>query len=103
MLRDTVRQALVGVNDIERLMTRIVYGTANAKELRALESTISALPEIKTALADCNTAMLREIEGDIDLLTDVARKFAGQLWRSRPFLSAKAGLSEQAITKRSTA
>ena len=38
MLRDTVRQALVGVNDIERLMTRIVYGTANAKELRALES-----------------------------------------------------------------
>ena len=30
MLRDTVRQALVGVNDIERLMTRIVYGTAYA-------------------------------------------------------------------------
>ena len=91
MLRDTVRQALVGVNDIERLMTRIVYGTANAKELRALESTISALPEIKTALADCNTAMLREIESDIDLLTDVAEEIRRAIVEEPPFSIREGG------------
>ena len=91
MLRDTVRQALVGVNDIERLMTRIVYGTANAKELRALESTISALPEIKSALADCNTAMLREIESDIDLLTDVAEEIRRAIVEEPPFSIREGG------------
>ena len=91
MLRDTVRQALVGVNDIERLMTRIVYGTANAKELRALESTISVLPEIKTALADCNTAMLREIESDIDLLTDVAEEIRRAIVEEPPFSIREGG------------
>ena len=91
MLRDTVRQALVGVNDIERLMTRIVYGTANAKELRALESTISTLPEIKTALADCNTAMLREIESDIDLLTDVAEEIRRAIVEEPPFSIREGG------------
>ena len=91
MLRDTVRQALVGVNDIERLMTRIVYGTANAKELRALESTISALPEIKIALADCNTAMLREIESDIDLLTDVAEEIRRAIVEEPPFSIREGG------------
>lgn len=69
----------------------------------ALESTISALPEIKTALADCNTAMLREIESDIDLLTDVAEEIRRAIVEEPPFLSAKAGLSKQAITKRLTA
>ena len=40
MMRDSVREALTGVNDIERLMTRVVYGTANAKELKSLQYTI---------------------------------------------------------------
>lgn len=40
MLRDEVRQALTGISDIERLLTRIVYSTANAKELKSLQSTL---------------------------------------------------------------
>ena len=36
ILRDEIRQALTGVSDIERLLTRIVYSTANAKELKSI-------------------------------------------------------------------
>lgn len=71
MLRDAVREALTGVNDIERLMTRIVYGTANAKELKSLQFTIERLPSVKNNLAECSTALLKEIYHSIDLLQDV--------------------------------
>lgn len=47
MLRDEIRGALSGINDMERLMSRIAYSTANAKELRSLSATIGALPVIK--------------------------------------------------------
>ncbi|MGN1202587.1 MAG: DNA mismatch repair protein MutS, partial [Eubacterium sp.] len=47
MMRDGIREALSGVSDIERLMTRIVYGTANAKELKSLQYTIERLPLLR--------------------------------------------------------
>lgn len=92
MLRDTVRAALVGVNDIERLMTRIVYGTANAKELKALQNTISALPEIKNVLAGAASAMLKEIEADIDLLPDVGDLIDRAIVEEPPFSVREGGI-----------
>ena len=71
MTRDEVRDALGGINDIERLMSRVAYGTANAKELRSLSSTIGHLPVIKGAIAEEKTSMLKAIYRDIDLLDDV--------------------------------
>lgn len=71
MKRDKIRVALAGINDIERLMTRIAYGTANAKELKALQNTIGRLPEIKAEVAASSSALLKDIESNIDLLTDV--------------------------------
>ncbi len=70
--RDRIRNTLSGVNDIERLMTRIAYGTANAKELKSLEMTISHLPDIKKELQGASSALLKDIENGIDLLEDVA-------------------------------
>lgn len=71
MMRDDIRESLTGVNDIERLMTRIVYGTANAKELKSLQYTIEKLPEIKKTLSSSSSALLKEIYNGIDLLEDV--------------------------------
>lgn len=63
--------ALNGIYDLERLMTRVVYGSAGARELKSLAYTIEHLPEIKTLLSGCKSVMLREIERDIDDLADV--------------------------------
>lgn len=71
MTRDSVRESLMGINDIERLMTRIVYGTANAKELKSLQYTIEKLPAIKKTLSGLSSALLKEIYNGIDLLDDV--------------------------------
>ena len=71
MRRDEIRESLSGVRDMERLMSRIAYSTANAKELRSLSSTIEALPNIKNALNGCSCAKLKELDGAVDLLEDV--------------------------------
>ncbi len=71
LLRGDLTEALDGVHDLERLMTRIVYGTANARELRALADTVGRLPAIKKRLSSCKASLLQKIERAIDPLADL--------------------------------
>ena len=65
--------ALDGVYDMERLMTRVVYGNPPVKDMIALGATTARLPAIKELLGEVQCALLREIEQNIDPLEDVAR------------------------------
>ena len=65
--------ALDGVYDLERLMTRVVYGNPPVKDMIALGATTARLPTIKELLGEVQCALLREIEQNIDPLEDVAR------------------------------
>ena len=65
--------ALDGVYDLERLMTRVVYGNPPVKDMTALGATTARLPAIKELLGEVQCALLREIEQNIDPLEDVAR------------------------------
>ena len=47
ILRDSIAEELAGIYDMERLMTRVVYGSANARELRSLCGAAGHLPAIK--------------------------------------------------------
>ena len=64
---------LDGVYDLERLMTRVVYGNPPVKDMIALGQTAMRLPAIKELLGEVQCALLREIEQNIDPLEDVAR------------------------------
>ena len=74
VLRGEMTEYLTGIFDIERLMTRVVYGVANPKELQSLARTISRFAPLKQLLQTANCKMLKEIEGDIDVLEDVAAR-----------------------------
>ena len=65
--------ALDGVYDLERLMTRVVYGNPPVKDMIALGATTARLPAIKELLGEVQCALLRDIEQNIDPLEDVAR------------------------------
>lgn len=91
-MRDSVRECLVGINDIERLMTRIVYGTANAKELKSLQYTIEKLPLVKNALSEASSALLKDIFGGIDLLEDVKSLIDKAIVDEPPFSVREGGL-----------
>ncbi|MBR4305454.1 MAG: DNA mismatch repair protein MutS, partial [Ruminiclostridium sp.] len=66
ILLDSLMEYLSEMFDVERIMTRIVYGTANAKELKTLSQTIKQLVNIKGALSDIKSKMLVSVYDDID-------------------------------------
>ncbi|MBR6532980.1 MAG: DNA mismatch repair protein MutS [Clostridia bacterium] len=71
ILRGEVIESLYGIRDIERIMTKIVYGTANARDLLNLAQTIQKLPQIKSLLENVNSQKLKSIFSDIDVLEDI--------------------------------
>lgn len=71
ILLDSLMSYLSDMFDIERIMTRVVYGTANAKELKTLSQTIDQLYNIKGSMSNSKSKMLSGIYDDIDLLEDV--------------------------------
>ncbi len=72
ILRGELEEALRDVTDLERVMTRIVTGTVNCRDLLGLARGFRALPEVKRQLQSCGAPMLQKLEQAIDPLTDCA-------------------------------
>lgn len=69
--RDEFREYLNPIYDLERLITRISYQTANPRDLIAFRNSIEMLPPIRTLLADVDCALADEIKADFDCLEDL--------------------------------
>lgn len=69
--REEIRDILKNITDIERLVTRLVYGTANARDLKSLERTIKLLPAIKELLSGTKCDTLKRLYKSLDTLDDV--------------------------------
>lgn len=70
-LLDSITESLTGIFDLERIMTRVVYGSVNGKDLRALWSALTRLPQLKALAAECEATQLKAIEKQIDALEDI--------------------------------
>jgi DNA mismatch repair protein MutS len=57
---------------MERLTTRVVFGTASPRDLKALSAAAAKLPEIKAILSEMKTKLLTAINNDIDELSDMS-------------------------------
>lgn len=95
MMRGAVTERLGGVFDIERLMTRIVYGSANGRELRSLSSTIQKLPDLKRSLEGAHSAMLSDICRSIDPLEDICKLIDDSIVDDPPFSVREGGIIKQ--------
>ena len=69
--RADLKDALGHVFDIERLTTRILYGSATPREVKALGDTCAQLPEIKAQSAAGGAALLTELAEQVDALEDI--------------------------------
>ncbi len=69
--RDELREYLDTVYDLERLMGKVSYRSANARDLIAFSSSLEILPSIKYLLADMQAKELCEICSDLDPLSDL--------------------------------
>ena len=69
--RADLKEALSHVYDIERLTTRILYGSATPKEVKALGDTCVYLPQVRQLARQCTTPLLQELSGAVDPLEDL--------------------------------
>ena len=98
-LRENEIQLMVSVYDMERLMTRIVYNTANAKELLSLCTTLCNLPEIRENLENTNSNLLKYIYNEIDILSDVCSLIKVSIKEDAPFSVREGGLIKDGFNK----
>ena len=69
--RDEIREYLQPVYDLERLMTRVSYGTANPRDLIALRGSLSMFAPIRQVLEDFEGGLLSELRDDMDDFRDL--------------------------------
>lgn len=72
VLRGELSEGLSGIRDVERIITKTVYGTASPKDLLAISATAHRFPIIKGLLANSKCKLLKEIYNDIDTLEDIS-------------------------------
>ncbi len=70
-LREDLSEALTGVNDIERLMSRVSVGTANARDLASLCVSFSRLPFLHKILCKARSTILSVQAANLDTLDDI--------------------------------
>ena len=92
ILREEIKELLSNVLDLERLVTRIVYGTANARDLRAVANTVKILPELKEMLSQCRSDELSGLFGELETLEDIYAKIDTAIAENPPISIREGGM-----------
>ena len=92
VLREELAELFSCMLDLERLTARAVYGTANAKDLRAICQSIEKLPQIKALIAKLSSDSVKEIYNNIDTLEDIASLLSRALVDNPPFTVREGGM-----------
>ena len=91
-LLDTLQDGLNGIYDLERILTRIVYGSANGRELRSLWSALLKIPALKQSLAPCQAALLQKLREDLDELLNITDLIDRAIEEDPPFSIREGGI-----------
>ena len=93
--RADIQALLSSMLDLERLCAKSVYGTANAKDLRAICVGIEKLPEIKAILSSFKSENVREIANNIDTLDDIYELLSNAIVENPPFTVREGGMIKE--------
>ncbi len=90
--REELILCLREITDLERLIGRIVYGTANARDLRGLAGGLGKLPKLKELLRTRKAPLLQELTGQLDDLEELRGHIDGAIVEEPPFSVREGGL-----------
>ncbi|MCD7864132.1 MAG: DNA mismatch repair protein MutS [Lachnospiraceae bacterium] len=99
LCRDEVREYLNPIYDLERLIGRVSFGTANPRDFIALKAYLQMLPHIKTVLSDCKSGELNRIELEIDPLDDICGLIESAIVEEPPFSVREGGMIKDGYDK----
>ncbi len=90
--RDEIREYLNPIYDMERLLGKVSYKSANPRDLIAFASSMEMLPHIKTVLRDLDARLLHEIDEQIDGLEDLCELIKNSICDEPPMLIREGGI-----------
>ena len=91
-LRDAVAEQLKAVADLERIVSRVEVGSANARDLVALRSSLSVLPALKDVLANCQSKALQRLNSEIRQHRQLAVRLEQAIVDEPPFSVREGGM-----------
>ena len=91
-VRGELEEALRDVSDLERVMTRIVTGTVNCRDLLGLAKGLRALPQVKRQLQELESPLLVSLNGEIDPLEDCAERIESTIVDEPPLTVREGGI-----------
>ncbi len=90
--RDEIREYLNPIYDMERLLGKVSYKTANPRDLISFANSMEMLPHIKTVLKEFDAKLLREIDAQIDSLEDLFSLIKRSICEEPPLLIREGGI-----------
>lgn len=99
MDRDEIREYLGPVYDLERLISRISYQSANPRDLLAFRSSLEMLPHIRRILKDFSSAEMKQIYEDMDALEDICELIQAAIVDDPPLAMKEGGIIRDGYNK----
>ena len=90
--REEIREYLTPVYDLERLVTKITYGSANPRDLTAFGSSLTMLPPIRCIMEDLKAPLLQEIRETLDPLEDISGLIQAAIAEEPPLAMKEGGI-----------
>ena len=90
--RDEIREYLNPIYDLERLLGKVSYKTANPRDLIAFRNSLQMLPHIKTLLTDFDEKLLKEINEQMDDLSDICTLIEAAIEEEPPIAIKEGGI-----------
>lgn len=90
--REELREYLNPIYDLERLISRVVYQTANPRDLIAFKTSLQMLPPIRTLLEDFSSELLVRMKEDLDTLEDLCHLIEDSIEDDSPISVREGGI-----------
>jgi DNA mismatch repair protein MutS len=95
--RGKFRDALKGVQDLERLVARAAMGTAGPRDLVGLKQSIVLIPRLRTLVADLQAPLVRSLAAELDELADVRARIESAIIDDPPALAREGGFIREGL------
>ena len=90
--RDELREYLAPIYDLERLLSKISYRSANPRDLIAFKTSLSMLPHIKNIIMDFKSPLFKDIYNRLDVLEDIATLISESIMDDPPINIKEGGI-----------
>lgn len=91
-LRDAVGEQLKAIADLERIVSRLEVGSANARDLVSLRNSLAVLPALKDILGQCQSRLLQRVHHNLHLHEDIAQRLQQAIVDEPPFSIREGGM-----------